>query len=98
MRVVLDTMREPAAGATHIHQVVGAEAAALDDPGAAAKQVTFSVSGGDVRVRFDGVDPTATSGILLGEGGLGTWAAGTWKAALAIAASGSPVIDAMGFE
>ena len=98
MRTVLDSMREPAAGATHIHQAVGAQAQSLTSAGANARMVYFGVSGGALRVRFDGTAPTAAVGILLSDGGVGTWSAGAWRAAKVVAADGTPVIDAPGVE
>lgn len=91
----LDSMREPVGG--HISQAI-TDATALDDVGSAASVVHFSVDGGDVRVRFDGDDPTTTVGILLSDGGVGTWNIYAWKAAKVVAASGTPVINAQGME
>ena len=81
----IDGALAPMGGALmHEKTVAGTATALVGTMNRGTKAVFWTVDGGDVRVTFDGTDPSATKGHLIMDGSSGTWSRGTAAAARAI--------------
>ena len=68
---------------------VGTEAVGPSELNKYTQSILYAVEGADVRVRFDGTEPSATVGLPLKDGSTGTMSHALWQAAKWIAQSGT---------